>query len=102
MLKKWQADNWFGAHCGLHPVTEPVQGYFSRAWEEKIQKEMEEKKAMARTAGYSRCPMAGKKLGTRTSWLAGWRRRKRAKENPMVVTWYNRPVVPAGFRGRCE
>ncbi len=55
---------------------------------------------MARTAGWSSSPAAGKRIGWRTGWLESLRRRKRHRKPVLEVTWYNQPVIPSGYRGR--
>ena len=54
---------------------------------------------MARTAGFTYCPMTNRKLGVRTPLLAGYRRRKAAKKYPHLVTWFYPPTLPTGYRG---
>ena len=57
---------------------------------------------MARTAGWTFCPMTSKKLGRRTGWFESWRRRRKAQGMPLTVTWYQRPCIPAGYRGKLD
>lgn len=58
---------------------------------------------MSTNAGWSFNPMAGKKLGRRSSIIAGWKRKRRAMKNPpLMFSCYSTPVLPRGFRGKLE
>lgn len=53
---------------------------------------------MAATSRWITCPMAGKKLGRRSSWIAAWKRSRRTQA-PLAFSGYHRPTIPQGYRG---
>lgn len=55
---------------------------------------------MARTAGWSTCPMTSKKLSFRPPLLAAWKRRH--QKTAPLFTWYNSPIIPKGYRGKLD